>query len=267
MWLITNFGFFSIVQKPDDGAAGTLTVRARVKSDLETLRERYLPNLGPISPNAGTDYKYRATAPRDSVAVAILEVTRDVDYSNFKSSVAKKQGHQREKAYHKVWDVLYELQDDEPSPPAKKESKAVRLSYGGVLFNDQGRVLLREPTGHFDGYAWTFPKGQVHEGEPAVNVALREVLEETGYRAEVICRIPRVFQGGTGENVYLVMRPVGEPVAFDPAETAAVRWATPDEARKLIAQTTNKVGRERDLAVLEAAIETYAEHGGSGNRA
>lgn len=33
------------------------------------------------------------------------------------------------------------------------------------------------------------------------------------------------------------------------------RWATPDEARQLIAQTIHATGRDRDLAVLEAALE------------
>ena len=37
MWLVTNFGFFSVVQKKDDDI---LTVRARARGDLETLKER-----------------------------------------------------------------------------------------------------------------------------------------------------------------------------------------------------------------------------------
>ena len=47
MWLLTPIGFFSIVQKPDDTTRNTLTVRARVRQDLESLRLRYLPGLGP----------------------------------------------------------------------------------------------------------------------------------------------------------------------------------------------------------------------------
>ena len=40
MWAITNFGFFSIVEKPDDEQKRTLTIRARVKADLENLRDK-----------------------------------------------------------------------------------------------------------------------------------------------------------------------------------------------------------------------------------
>ncbi len=51
-----------------------------------------------------------------------------------------------------------------------------------------------------------------------------------------------------------MMEPVGHPGAFD-SETAAIRWATPDEAKTLISKTTNQKGRERDLAVLNAAMK------------
>lgn len=37
MWVVTDFGFFSVVQKPGDAEAGTLTVRARVRGDLEAV--------------------------------------------------------------------------------------------------------------------------------------------------------------------------------------------------------------------------------------
>jgi hypothetical protein len=67
MWLITPLGFFSIVCKPDDEKQGTLTVRSRVKSDLEALCKNFLHSLGPIVEGAGTDYRYRAKAQRDEI--------------------------------------------------------------------------------------------------------------------------------------------------------------------------------------------------------
>ncbi len=53
MWLITTTGFYSVVQKPWDQAADTLTVRARAKADLDALREAGLPELGEIMEDPG----------------------------------------------------------------------------------------------------------------------------------------------------------------------------------------------------------------------
>lgn len=128
------------------------------------------------------------------------------------------------------------------------------FAYGGIVIDTEGRVLLREPSSHFGGYIWTFPKGRPEGGETPKETALRETREETGLIAEIVERIPGSFFGGTTENIYFLMRPTGRAGEPD-KETANLQWATPDEARKLIRMTEkNPVGLKRDLAVLEAAI-------------
>lgn len=109
MWLITNEGFFSVVQKPDDIGKDTLTVRARVSADLKNLKKR-LPDMGEITTSKYSDYRYRAKAPREQLAAAIEQMVRDIHYSNFKDEVAYKQGQGRADLYHDVWYSLYELQ-------------------------------------------------------------------------------------------------------------------------------------------------------------
>jgi hypothetical protein len=111
MWLMTRFGFFSIVQKSGDAEMGMLTVRARVRADLEALRAAYLPEMGEIAVNAGTDYRYRARVPRAALAAALQQIVLDIDYANFKAAVYKTQGSRRSQLYHEVWGVLYQLQD------------------------------------------------------------------------------------------------------------------------------------------------------------
>lgn len=110
MWLITPIGFFSIVQKESDKQHDTLTVRARVRDDLTALKEQFLPNLGPIQESLNSDYRFRSVAPRAEVAAAMVRLVDSLDYNNFKSEVALKQGRQRASLYHQVWDVLYTLQ-------------------------------------------------------------------------------------------------------------------------------------------------------------
>lgn len=131
---------------------------------------------------------------------------------------------------------------------------------GGVLINDRGEVQLREPAGHFGGYVWTFAKGRPDPGETPEQTALREVLEETGQAARIVALIPEVFAGTTTTTVFFLMEPVGEPGPFSD-ETATVRWADRETARRLVAMTTTPTGRERDLKVLDAAFANWRGRG------
>lgn len=112
MWLITTLGFYSIVSKPGDADVDVLTVRARSAADLDRLRERYLPELGPTEAHTGTDYPYRARAPKAAVARAASAAVGDIDYVNFKSRVAKTDPA-REKLYAAVWSVLHRIPPEE----------------------------------------------------------------------------------------------------------------------------------------------------------
>ena len=129
------------------------------------------------------------------------------------------------------------------------------------MFNEQGQVLLREPANHFGGYVWTFPKGRTDPGEQAVDTALRETLEETGYKPEIIGHVPGTFRGGSMQSAncfYLGHDTNGQvdPKAVERnKETQAIRWSAHAEAVDLISMTTDS-GRERDLRTLHAA---YAE--------
>jgi hypothetical protein len=118
MWLTTTFGFFSIVQK-----SGTkhLTVRARVRSDLDRLRDRYLPTLTQTIEKAGSDYRYRATVSHADLAAATARIVGDIRYDNFKSEVESVQGHARESVYARVWGVL-----DSGLPPLNERELETR---------------------------------------------------------------------------------------------------------------------------------------------
>ena len=137
----------------------------------------------------------------------------------------------------------------------------LKAAYGGVVIDAEGRVLLREPTNHFGGYAWTFPKGKADPGETAEQAALREVQEETGCTARILAPIPGDFAGDTSMNNYFLMTEAdpGVPFGRHDAETSQVRWVTFEEAAKLITETPNHNGRQRDLRVLNEAERLYKE--------
>ncbi len=126
-------------------------------------------------------------------------------------------------------------------------------AFGGIVVNNHGEILLREPRGHFDHYVWTFPKGRQSCDETPEEAAIREVLEETGINAKIKGRLPGVYPGGTTDTIFFLMSPIEDTEHFD-AETQSIKWVSPEEARNLISRTTNQKGRERDLKVLEEAL-------------
>jgi hypothetical protein len=110
MWLFTNIGFFSVVQKPK---TNFLTIRARVGSDLDNLREKYMALLSSSTEKGGSDYPHRATISHVDFAAGLAKMGQDIHYDNFKNEVARKMGHKRSHVYHKVWQDLLELESSE----------------------------------------------------------------------------------------------------------------------------------------------------------
>lgn len=123
-------------------------------------------------------------------------------------------------------------------------------AFGGILMAG-GKILLREPANHFGGYVWTFAKGRMDAGETPQEAALREVFEETGYRAKITGMIPRIFGGDTSGTLFFLMSPVGSQGSFG-WETERTVWVTPDEAMKLVSQNETPTGRKRDMEIVAA---------------
>lgn len=131
-------------------------------------------------------------------------------------------------------------------------------AFGGVLVSARREVLLREPANHYGGYVWTFPKGKARVGETPEQAALREVHEETGYRAKVIAAIPGRFAGSTSaKTVMFLMAPLGDQERYD-RETARTRWVGFTTAAQLIEETVTKAGLQRDLKILDAAVRLFS---------
>lgn len=109
MWLFTPQGFYSVVAHRRDPEK--LLVRARVRADLEALREQ-APDLRIFS-DRGADYRWRAVIRRAEWVAAIAQLASEIDYDNFKSTVAERQGHERSRIYSHVWGELLTLQRED----------------------------------------------------------------------------------------------------------------------------------------------------------
>lgn len=105
-----------------------------------------------------------------------------------------------------------------------------------VVARDGAPLLVRRANPP-DAGLWGFPGGRIERGEPLLRAAERELLEETGVRADAIEVLTALdVIGGTGpssEEHHFVLIAVrcrwraGEPVAADDALDA--RWVTAAE--------------------------------------
>lgn len=101
MWLFTTRGYYSIVQKPEDRARGTLTVRARRRDDLARLGLDVEIEHTPLA-----DYPYRQTVDRHQLAEVIAGEVTAIDYPNYKDTLPT----WRHRLYLRIWALLIDLE-------------------------------------------------------------------------------------------------------------------------------------------------------------
>lgn len=82
MWLCTQIGFFSIVEKP----AGKFHVRARCIEDLHRLVE-LVGIEQPIHRTLDGDYPCRIVIGRPELRAIFANLADTIDYSNFKNRI------------------------------------------------------------------------------------------------------------------------------------------------------------------------------------
>lgn len=125
-------------------------------------------------------------------------------------------------------------------------------SAGGIVIDENKKVLLIEVRNLSGAVVWTFPKGHIEQGESPEKAALREVLEETGYSCEILGRIGAAqyrFTDKKGLAVFksvewFTMKPLEKNREHDES-TISTRWAVVREAQTLISYDSDKINLEK----------------------
>ena len=129
--------------------------------------------------------------------------------------------------------------------------------YGAVLFNDEGQVLLRRPAEGEGRGSWTFAERQQDEFHTPEETALEAVVEQIGYNCRLLGTVPGTFAHGNDFTEFFFMTPVGEQQPFLPELTEEIAWFTPEDASMRIGEGGSRARHQRDLDVLESALEEY----------
>jgi 8-oxo-dGTP pyrophosphatase MutT (NUDIX family) len=136
---------------------------------------------------------------------------------------------------------------------AESGGRKEKVAAGGVILDDAAdgpRVLVVHRPRYDD---WSFPKGGVKGGETLERAALREVLEETGLKCEVVRKLTtaryryRTPKGGERPKVvhYFLMKPAGGRLEAPNDEVDAAEWLSADEAER-------RLSYERDKELLRS---------------
>lgn len=117
MWLVTKFGFFSVVAHQDD--PDLVLVRGRSREDLEQLRGfgQGLPvriDVPDIVVTPAADYLCRIFMPRKSWEILGAALAADIDYVNFKRQVHGEPA--RDAAYMQMWSIMRRYQEQKLAP-------------------------------------------------------------------------------------------------------------------------------------------------------
>lgn len=114
------------------------------------------------------------------------------------------------------------------------------FSCGGVVL-DGRKILLVQVKNMKGKKVWTFPKGHIEQGETPRQAALREVLEETGYKAAVLRPMIRVryaftFQGNYVKKMvqWYLMKKLGRIGKHDSSEILTIKWVALPKAKELV---------------------------------
>ena len=106
MWLATQHGFYSIVQKAPD----QFYVRSRLRKDLENLLLLTEKDYK-IQSWESADYRYRIIIRQSDFIDIMAKLALALDYPNFKSQIAATPDQlEKLSAFHEIWSIMADLQ-------------------------------------------------------------------------------------------------------------------------------------------------------------
>lgn len=116
---------------------------------------------------------------------------------------------------------------------------------GGLVFRETAKGKLKVLIAHRPRYDdWGLPKGKADKGETPEETAVREVLEETGYRCRIVAPMGTTryrIDGGIKEVSWYAMRPLPDSPGFKKnKEVDEIRWINRKKAKTVLDYENDK---------------------------
>lgn len=133
--------------------------------------------------------------------------------------------------------------------PISTGKEAEQHSAGGVLYKRESGKYKVCLVAKRQGRVWALPKGRLDEGETPDQTARREILEETGHRADIIDQLDEItyyFFLKESQTLYhkkvtfYLMKLIQENAQPRDQENDAVSWVDVGEAVKRLSYINEK---------------------------
>lgn len=121
MWIFSELGFYSVNLTPSED---WLQFRARKKSDVENLKREFPKHFAgqEVMTLPSADYRYRIETTPAKAALVMCELTKRIQYRNFKSHLEKTDQADKLGILHNLWHELHDYQQGQERPKAKAKS-------------------------------------------------------------------------------------------------------------------------------------------------
>ena len=149
------------------------------------------------------------------------------------------------------------IEKEEGQAP-EKVSCLYEKSCGAVVYRVEGRTVRFLVVKNKNGRHWGFPKGHMEYGESERQTALREVLEETGLKVEILPGFRETCEYcpyGTIQKqvVFFAAKSGTAEVVIQKSEIDRFKWARYDDACELFKY-------DNDIRVLQKAKKWIYQH-------
>ena len=148
-----------------------------------------------------------------------------------------------------------------------------KVAIGAIVGNDEGEILLMQRA---DSGIWLYPTGWADVGYSASEVAVKEVLEETGIECEPMQLLGVVDgqrMGFSRFGMYMLLfhcRATGGTLQGHPLETSGLGWFAADALPSATAgiewwgqMAFNAINGERSIATFDSPRSAVWRHGNS----
>ncbi|MBP6468910.1 MAG: NUDIX domain-containing protein [Chloroflexi bacterium] len=160
-------------------------------------------------------------------------------------------------------------------PPLQIDDPDKHAAAGMLLFTPDGKLVVVDPAGQYGGYQTTFPKGTQEDGMSLQATAVKEVYEETGFKARILGHLGDYEKTTSVNRFYIGVVEDGAPWAAH-YETEAVRIVPLDQVDALLNVGADKgifqdllklkdqvlEGKPFSIENMEAGLDKYAAAAG-----